>query len=514
MTRGAEIFGRATTALVLAGIGTFFTFPQSTLAEEPGFSEADLPGMTRQVARFVVSTETSDIPADAYEHAKLAVLDWLGVTLAGASDPLVQKLVHFSDSLGGIPQSSVLGYNTKKTVTQAALINGAASHALDFDDSHAVFRGHPSASILATVLAFAEMDNKSGKELLAAYLVGLQAGFVVAESGGSEIYARGMHNTSAIGVIASAAAAAHLLDLDEEQTLNALAIATTQSFGFKRSFGTMCKPLHAGVAAEAAVMSALLARDGFKGAADIFEGPNGLFEAWGGSVSEKALASMGQEWGVKDISVKYYASCHWTHGAIVAALQIAERDGVTPADISAIEFTVSDLAFKTAGVIHPKTGLEGKFSIPYVAANAMVTGKVGIQGYTDDAVKNEEIASLIDKTKILTDETFESPFFTKATIETADGNRYSAEIDVIEKLPGLEEKREAVKKKFSDLVVPILGQEKTRMVEETVLALETVEDVSDLNPSEGMQYLRELLIKAVEMPLSQYTEDDWETTVE
>ena len=510
-TRGAEIVGRATTVLILASIGAFFTFPQSTLAEERSNADGEALGMTRQVAQFIVNTKESDIPAEAYEHAKLAVLDWLGVTLAGASDPLVRKLVDFSASVGGIPQSSVLGYNTKKTVTQAALINGAASHTLDFDDSHAVFSGHPSASVVATVLALAEKERKSGRGLLAAYLVGLQAGFVVAESGGDEIYARGMHNTSALGVIASAAAAAHLLDLDEEQTLNALAIAATQSFGFKRSFGTMCKPLHAGVAAEAAVMAALLARDGFTGAADIFEGPNGLFEVWGGSVNEEALASLGREWGVKDLSVKYYASCHWTHGAIVTALQIADRDGVVPADITAIEFTVSPIAFETAGVIHPTTGLEGKFSIPYTAANALVTGNVGIQGFTDEAVKNTDIATLIDKTKIVTGDTGGSPFFTRATIETTDGKRYSATIDVMENLPGLDEKRVGVKKKFDDLVVPILGEEKAKNVEATILNLETVDDVSDINRSEGMQLIREFLIKAVEDPLSGYGEDDWPT---
>lgn len=505
------IFSRTVTAFILAGVIALFALPQNALAGKSGMKTNDSSGMTRQLARFIANTKETDIPTEAYEHAKLAVLDTLGVTLAGAQDPLVKKLVNFSSLVGGIPQSSVLGYNTKKTVTQAALINGAASHALDFDDTHALFRGHPSATIVPTVLALAEMEKKSGKKLLSAYLVGLQAGLIVAESGANEIYVRGMHGTSVFGAIASAAAAAHLLDLNEEQTLNALAIATTQAFGFKRSFGTMSKPLHAGAAAEVAVMSALLARDGFTGAADIFEGPNGLFDAWGGSVKKASLTSMGQEWGVKDISVKYYASCHWTHGAIVTLLQIAERDGVKPTDIKAIQFTVTPIAYKTAGVIHPKTGLEGKFSIPYSAANALVTGKVGIQGFTAEAIKNEEITALIDKTKIETKKTSKFPFYTWATVETTDGRRYEAEVDVMANLPGLEKKRVGVKKKFTDLVVPILGQEKTKMVEETILTLETVEDVSDINQSGALQYIRELLIKAVEVPLSGYIEaDDWE----
>ena len=481
---------------------------QSVIGAENRANTNAAPGMTRQLAQFVTNTRDSDIPEYAYEHAKLAVLDWLGVTLPGSRDPLVRKLVNYSNLVGGIPQSSILGYNTKKSVAQAALINGAASHALDFDDTHAVFRGHPTASIVATVLALAEMEHNSGKELLAAYLVGLQAGITVGESSADALYAMGMHNTSALGVIASAAAAAHLLNLNEEQTINALAIATTQAFGFKRSFGTMSKPLHAGAAAEAAVMSALLARDGFTGAPDIFEGPNGMLAVWGGSINEKSLASMGEEWGVENLSVKYYASCHWTHGAIVTALAIAKDNGIKSADIKAMKFTVSPIAFKTAGVIHPTVGLEGKFSIPYAAANALVTGNVGIKGFTDEAVSNKEVATLIDKTEIIVRES-DAWFYTEAEIETTDGKVYKGSIDVMKSLPGLEEKRTGVIRKFTNLVVPILGEEKTRKLEHEILTLDTLDDVSDLNPTEGLQILRELMIKVAETPQSGYIPESW-----
>jgi 2-methylcitrate dehydratase PrpD len=362
---------------------------------------------------------------------------------------------------------------------------------------------------VATILALAEMEQKSGKELLAAYLVGLDVGVAIGKSVANAMYSQGMHNTSSLGIIASAAAAAHLLDLDEEQTVNALAIATTQAFGLKRSFGTMSKPLHAGEAAEAAVEAALLARNGFTGASDILEGPNGLLEVFGGEVNQSALDSMGQDWGLKDLSVKFHAACHWTHGAIETTLLIAERDGVKPDDIESAEFTVSPVALKTAGVVQPETGLEGKFSIPYSAMNGLVTGKTGIQGYTDEAVKNQEVAELIDKTKVVTAKN-EDWFYTEAKIRTTSGDTYMASVSVFKELPGFEEKLQRVKKKFTDLVIPILGQEKTRKVEETILSLDTVSDVSDLNKSEGLQYIQELAIKAVEKPLSGYMSEVWD----
>ena len=355
------------------------------------------------------------------------------------------------------------------------------------------------------------MEKKSGKEMLAAYLVGLDVGITIAKSVANAMYSQGVHNTSSLGIIASAAAAAHLLDLSEVQAVNALAIATTQAFGLKRSFGTMSKPLHAGEAAEAAVEAALLARNGFTGAPNIFEGPNGLFKVFGGSVNETALAEMGKDWGIPNLSVKFHASCHWTHGPIETVMQIAQHDAIKPSDIKSIEFEVSPIAVKTADVIHPKTGLEGKFSIPYSAANALVTGKTGIQGFTDEAVKNAEIASLIDKTKTVIKEN-EDWFYTETTITTIDGKSHKASISVFNDLPDLEEKRKRVRKKYTDLVAPLLGEQKAKTVEETILSLETVTDVSDLNRSKGLQYIHELVIKAVEAPMSGYVPETWGIT--
>lgn len=446
--------------------------PAAAMAEEDSH-------FTRDVARFIVTFDDSDIPDEVYDHAKLALLDWLGVTVAGSNEPLVQKLIELSRFLGGTEQGSVLGHRMKMSVTQAALINGSSAHAHDFDDTHGVFRGHASASMFASLFALAELEDKSGKELLTAYVVGFHAALAIAESNAKEIYMKGLHNTSVLGIIASAAAAARLLGLDEEQTLNALGIATTQAFGLKASFGTMSKPFHAGHAAEGAVAAVLLARNGFTGAHDILEGPNGLFEALGGTVNAEGLANLGKVWDINHLAVKYHASCHWTHSPIEAVLDIRNKESLDYQDIEAIEISVSEIALKTANVQQPETGLQGKFSIPYTAANALVTGKTGIQAFTDDAVRNQDIRDLIAKTQVrVVKENVD--FAADVVITTKDGKIYTSEADVMKEFPDISEKTEKVKGKFSEIIKPILGEEMTDAFAAAVMSLDEMGNINEL----------------------------------
>ena len=164
--------------------------------------------ITKMLAEFIADTKPSKIPDTVFEHAKVAFLDWLGVTLAGKDDPLVNKLLHYADIMGGKEQATILGHNVKKSMSQAALINGAASHALDYDDSLISFLGHPTVTILPGLLSLGEFKGKSGKDLLTAYIIGLKAGTVIASSAGGDHYMSGYHTTSTMGCLASASACA------------------------------------------------------------------------------------------------------------------------------------------------------------------------------------------------------------------------------------------------------------------------------------------------------------------
>ena len=237
-------------------------------------------GLTRCLASFIVQTGPAMIPPEIFQHTKVAFKDWLAVTLAGKDDPLVAKLIRYSDQLGGNPQATVLGHGIKKNLSHAALINGSASHALDYDDTMKSFLGHPSVTLFPGILALAEWEGKKGIDFLTAYIVGLKAGAVIGAGAGLGHYMAGWHGTSTIGHLASAAANAKLKGLDEDKTVWALGIAGTQAGGLKRVFGTMCKPFHAGRASEVGLTAALLAEDGFTSAEDILEGAHGFFSCF------------------------------------------------------------------------------------------------------------------------------------------------------------------------------------------------------------------------------------------
>src|SRR3989339_1414789 len=244
--------------------------------------------VTGRIARFIVGTDASNIPSVVYEHAKVAFLDWFAVTMVGKEEPLVLKLIRFADLMGGDEQATVLGHGVKKNVSLATLINGSASHALDYDDT--IFLGdipiHPSATLFPSLLAFSEWKGKKGIDFLTAYIIGFETGACIGECLDSEHYLDGWHATSTIGRLASAAGCANLMGLDENQTIYALGIAGTQASGLKRVFGSMCKPFHAGRASQVGLEAALLASDGFTSAEDILEGSAGFFKVLKGQAKE------------------------------------------------------------------------------------------------------------------------------------------------------------------------------------------------------------------------------------
>jgi len=437
--------------------------------------------ITKMLAEFIADTEQSKIPDTIFEHAKVAFLDWLGVTLAGKDDPLVDKLLHYADIMGGKEQATILGRKVKKSIAQAALINGAASHALDYDDSLVSFLGHPTVTILPGLLSLSEFKGKSGKDLLTAYIFGLKAGTVIASSAGGDHYMSGYHTTSTMGCLASASACARLLELDSLQTAHALGIAGTQSGGLKRVFGTMCKPFHAGRASEVGLMSALLAEDGFTSTEDILEGPSGLFQAMKGAPNELLLLSLGETWAIEDLAQKYHASCHATHSSIEASWVIFDKENISVDDVKTITVYTSELALSAAFNTEAKTGLEGKFSIPYCVANALIRGKgnTGLQAFTDEKVNDSKIQELM--AKIITREDPEMfALDARVEIENDTGEVFSAYSNILNEIPALDVKKTKIRDKFHDLAEPVLGEEKTVSLSEAVYNLDKIKNIREL----------------------------------
>jgi 2-methylcitrate dehydratase PrpD len=432
--------------------------------------------LTKTLARFIVKTEKSDIASHVFDHAKVAFKDWLGVTFAGKNDPLVAKLIKFADLMGGNKQATLLGYGIKKTACQTALINGAASHVLDYDDTLEHFLGHPSVTIFPSILALSEWMGKSGTDFLLSYIIGLKVGAVIGACGGLDHYMSGCHPTSTIGHFASAASSAKLLGLDEKQTLNALGVAGTQASGLKSSFGTMCKAFHAGKASQAGLIAALLAGDGFTGAEDIIEGAHGFFKVFKGTVNEAVVNTIGKTWEIENLAQKYHASCHATHSPIEAARSIVLKEGIKLKTIKAIRIFSSELALSAASKTEASTGLEGKFCIPYCVANALLRENTGMQAFTDEKINDPELKAFMKKITVEPTQDFKT-LEARVEIETDSGKSYTAVSDILKLIPELTEKKAKISVKFVDLCTPVLGNQTAAALEAAVDSLETIDNM-------------------------------------
>jgi 2-methylcitrate dehydratase PrpD len=442
-------------------------------------AEEENIAMTEKLAQFIVSTETKNISDDILEHAKIAFMDWLSVCIAGHDDPLVKKLVAYSDMMGGHPQATLICDGAQKNVYDTALINGAASHALDYDDTLVSFLGHPSVTVFPSVLALCEWKKMSGMDLLSAYLIGIQTGGTIGACASLDHYMAGWHATSTLGYFASAAACARLLKLDKEKTQHALGIAGTQSSGLKRVFGSMCKPFHAGRSSQAGLFAAMMAQDGFTSVTDILEGPQGFFEAFKGKVNPTILSFLGLGWDVVNLSQKYHASCHATHSPIEASMDIVQANNISINDIQSITVQSSQLAIDAAGKKNPQTGVEGKFSIPYCIANALIYGETGMQAFVDARVLEPQIQALMKKIAIQLDDK-KTALEATVCIQTHDNQKYCADSDILQQIPSFDRKKARVLSKFKDLCEPVLGEKKTLALEQDINQLQNITNMADL----------------------------------
>ncbi|MBI4240942.1 MAG: MmgE/PrpD family protein, partial [Candidatus Rokubacteria bacterium] len=233
-------------------------------------------GATAQIAEFIVKSRWEEVPPAAVEAAKRAILDSVGVILAGSMEPPARIIQRLAEGEGGVPLATILGTPIRTGAVWAALANGVAGHALDFDDTNFAMMGHPSVPALAAALTAGELALADGRALVHAFLVGFEVETTLGEVVNPAQYARGFHATGTLGTLGAASAAAKLLELDPTQARHALAIAATQASGLKENFGTMTKPFHAGHAARSGLLAALMAREGFTASEIALEGPQGF----------------------------------------------------------------------------------------------------------------------------------------------------------------------------------------------------------------------------------------------
>ena len=353
---------------------------------------------TSPLARLGDFTASATPPADARFRAARAVLDTAGVALAGAGEPAPRIVRETFDPDGG-GQCIVLGTSVRTGAPSAALANGTAAHALDFDDMCFVSRAHPSAPLVPAALAAGELVGACGRAILDAYVVGFEIEGRLGRLMNPRHYRRGWHCTSTLGTIGAAAAASRLFGLDPATTARALAVAASEASGLKENFGTMVKPLHAGLAARNGVLAALLARGGLTASGQAIDGPQGFLRAMDseGEALADSLADLGSRWEIVEtgITVKLYPSCAGTHPALDAILDLRRREHFGGGDVERIDIDVDSITPTVLIHDRPSTGLEAKFSMQYCAAAAVASGNVGVETFEDGAMGSSDVASLM-----------------------------------------------------------------------------------------------------------------------
>lgn len=328
---------------------------------------SEAAGLTATIIR-LSRAAAADIPPATLEMAKLCVLDWFGLALAGSREPLSLMLRDAALAEGAFPAATVVGHGQDYSPRQAALINGASGHALDYDDVNLAMRIHPTTVILPGVLALAQTRHLSGRAVLEAFVAGYEAAGIIGALISAGHYGRGFHATGTIGAFGAAAACAHVLGLDEATAARAYGLAGSQAAGLKAQFGTMAKSLHAGRAAEAGLTSAIWAQAGMTARPDILERPLGFMATQTDGASIDDLRWDGH--ALDRNLFKYHAACFGTHGTL-EAISALRRQGLRPQQVQAIRLKVDAGADAMCNITAPRTGLEAKFSLRFNAALAL-----------------------------------------------------------------------------------------------------------------------------------------------
>jgi 2-methylcitrate dehydratase PrpD len=439
-------------------------------------------GLTRALAEQARALRLQDIPETAQSWARQCVLDYIGCGIAGASDELVTILLAEMQEQGGKEAASILGHAGRLPTASAALVNGAASHALDFDDVNLAMPGHPSVAILPALLALAEERGSSGAEVLTAFVAGYELQCRIGRTISPGHYdVLGFHATATVGSFGAAAACAHLLGLDADRFATALGIAGTQAAGLKSMFGTMCKPLHAGKASYHGLMAAKLAARGFTSRTDVIECGQGFARTHSPDFNpEKGFDTPPNGWWIANNLFKYHASCYMTHAAIESARKLREQHGFAPDQVERINVQLEEACDRVCNIPEPKTGLEAKFSLRLTTAMGLAGLDTSrLSTYSAEVAADPVLIGLRDKISF----DFRTGIpntFTEIELSLRDGSKFTARHDSGVPAADVAHQGTRLEAKFAALVDPVLGTEKTARLIADIGRLDSLPEVSGL----------------------------------
>jgi 2-methylcitrate dehydratase PrpD len=437
--------------------------------------------VTAELAKRATALAWRDFPDDLIERTKQCLLDWFAVTVAGAQEELTDILVREAIEDGATGKASLVGRSETTLPSTAALINGAASHALDYDDVNFAMHGHPTVTVVPALLALGEQRKASGRLFVESFVAGYETAGRIGRLVEPSHYDRGFHATATVGSFSATAAAGRMLGLSDTQLAVAFGIAATQAAGLKSNFGTMCKPLHAGTASEHGLRAARLAAKGFTARGDSLECDQGFASSQSNDLnSDAALGEPPSGWHLRNNLFKYHAACYMTHAPIECAKEIRLKSNFPPERVKKILLRLDAAADKVCNIPNPTTGLEAKFSLRQTVAMALSgVNTASLESYNAAITQEPRIKALRDKVAI--DFRTEWPHaLAEMAIQLDDGTTLEARHDSGIPWTDVAKQRNALETKFDGLVTPVLGATGAKRLHDAIDRIDTLADVGEL----------------------------------
>ena len=438
--------------------------------------------VTRNLANWTAGFDAKAVTPSAETWARHCLLDWFGVTIAGAKEPLADIVAEeFASGVSG--PSTLIARGAKASPHDAALVNGALSHALDYDDVNSLMHGHPSAQVAAAVLAIGEALGASGRDTLNAFIAGYEVECRFGHMCGDDHYQNGFHATGTVGTFGAAAGACRLMGLDAERTARALGIAASQAAGLKINFGTMTKPFHAGKAAQNGLIAARLAARGFTAREDAIEAPQGFVATQVPGFRAAAMRPDSKApFAVESNLFKYHAACYATHSSIEAIRELKRRHNIGADDVKAMTLTIDQGHLKVCCIPDPKTGLEIKFALQHLAGMALAGADTAALGtYSDENAIDPKYAAIRSRIKL---DPRKIPGADRmgagVAMELSDGRRVEMTFNVGIPATDVAAQEQKLVAKFHALAEPVIGRQRTRVALGHILRFEELPNLKAL----------------------------------
>ncbi|MDB5927523.1 MAG: 2-methylcitrate dehydratase [Betaproteobacteria bacterium] len=451
--------------------------------------------LLEQIADYAIKEQTSKLPDDVIHHAKRAVIDWYAALLPGSRvAPATLLEQAFAEDLDR--GSARLASGRHATLRAAALINGAASHSVEFDDIYRDAGYHPGSPVISAALAAAQATGASGEKFLRGVIVGYEVSTRIGEAVMPSHY-RYWHTTGTVGCFGAAAAVATILGCNRQQFMHALATVGTFAAGLQQAFRSqaMTKPLHGGHAADAGAMSAMAAAKGVTGALDILEGEVGFGAAMSVNPDwSKATRGLGKDYHINHMTFKNHGCCGHTFPSIDGVLELKQKHNLTHKDIKKIRLASYKAGLDIIDNATPEGEYQAKFSIQYTVAHALVHGSVRLNAFLPDRMNDPDVRALMTRIEVVADPELSKGYPTQRAaqveIETYDGRNLSHFQPTRKGDPEMPLTDEELNDKFLELATPVIGAGAARALLEQLWRTDKLANVDyETSPQKGPRVL-------------------------